>query len=254
MNFIFRSWLRRYVLEFFDDILVYSTSWEEYTSDLRIVFALLLQHQFFVNGKKCHFGKQSVEYLGHIISFGGVAMDLTKVQTVIDWPIPSNAKGVRGFLGLIRYYQRFIKDYGKIDSSLTALTTNEGFTWNSKTQAFDSLKRHLTTFPILALPDFSKEFAIECDASCHCVGAILMQDGHKLAYYNKALAPHTFNKSIYEKEVMALVLAVQHWRHYLLGRPFKVYTDQKSLKHLLQQRITTTEQHCWLAKLMGVPI
>ena len=92
---------------------------------------------------------------------------------------------------------------------------------------------------------------MECDASGNGIRAVLMQDNKPIAYFSKALALNTLAKSVYENEVMALVLAMQHWRHYLMGRPFKVYTDHKSLGHILQQRLTTTNQHCWLSKLMG---
>ena len=117
-------------------------------------------------------------------------------------------------------------------------------------QAFEILKNKLSTSSILALLNFSKEFIVECDASSKGIGVVLMQDQKPIAYFSKALAPSTLTKSIYEKEVMALVLAVQHWRHYLMGRPFKVYTNYKILQHILQQRLTTTNQHYWLSKLM----
>lgn len=132
------------------------------------------------------------------------------------------------------------------------LTKKEGFVWGqNQSQAFEHLKRCLASFPVLALPDYSKEFIIECDAPGRGIGAVLMQDRRPIAYYSKALTAGTLSKSVSEKEIMALALSVQHWRHYLLGRSFKVYTGHRSLKHLLQQLITTTVQQCWLAKLMG---
>ena len=101
--------------------------------------------------------------------------------------------------------------------------------------AFENLKDKLTSSPVLSLLDFSKEFAIECDASGHGIRAILLQEQRPVAFFNKALAANNVSKLVYEKEMMALVLAMQHWRHYLMGRPFKVFTNHKSLKHLLQQ-------------------
>lgn len=117
--------------------------------------------------------------------------------------------------------------------------------------AFECLKQCLASFPILALLDFTKDFFIECDASGHRIGVVLMQDYQPIAYFSKALSPCTMSKSIYEKEIMALGLSVQHWQHYLLGGSFKVYIDHRSLRHLLQQRLTTTSQQCWLSKLMA---
>lgn len=187
-----------------------------------------------------------------MITEHGVAVDPGKVASVMQWPQPKNVKGVRGFLGLTGYYRKFIKDYGKIARPLTELTKKDSFKWGVEAQqAFDGLKERLTSAPVLALPDFSKSFLIECDASEGGIGAILMQDKKPIAYYSKALGVKNLAKSAYEKELMAVVLAIQHWRPYLLGRKFVVSTDQKSLKQLLQQRIVTAEQQNWTAKLLG---
>lgn len=113
MNELFRQYLRKFVLVFFDAILVYSNSWEERLKQLRVVTELLQQHCFVAYVKKCSFGKYSVEYLGHILSAGGVSMDPNKVANVLSWPTPRSIKGVRGFLGLTGYYRKFIKNYGK---------------------------------------------------------------------------------------------------------------------------------------------
>ena len=204
------------------------------------------------NRKKCTFGQHQVEYLGHVISKAGVAVDPAKVSSVLQWPIPKNVKGVRGFLGLTGYYRKFIANYGKIAKPLTELTKKDGFSWNAAAaEAFEKLKVAVTTAPVLALPNFKVPFEIECDASGKGVGAVLLQSKHPIAYFSKAFASSRLSKSAYDKELMALVLAIQHWRHYLLGRRFVVYSDQKSLKHLLQQRITTTNQQEWMAKLLG---
>ncbi|KAL4589487.1 hypothetical protein LXL04_002394 [Taraxacum kok-saghyz] len=159
---------------------------------------------------------------------------------------------VRGFLGLTGYYRKFIPGYGKIARPLTELTKKDGFGWNPEAQsAFDQLKQTMISASLLTLPDFSKPFEIECDASGHGLGAVLMQSRKPIAYFSKALSAKTLTKSAYEKELMALVLAIQHWRPFLLGRTFTVFTDEKSLRHLLDQRIMTPDQQNWLAKLMG---
>jgi len=113
------------------------------------------------------------------------------------------------------------------------------------------LEQAVTTAPVLSMPDFLKKFSIECDASRKGVGAVLTQEKRPIAYFSKALADSTLTKSVYEKELMALVLAIQHWRPYLSGKKFSVFTDQKSPRYLLEQRITTQNQQNWLAKLLG---
>ncbi|XP_057438204.1 transposon Tf2-1 polyprotein isoform X3 [Lotus japonicus] len=201
---------------------------------------------------KCRFGCRQVDYLGHLISGDGVAVDPDKVQCIEAWPEPKNVKGVRGFLGLTGYYREFIKDYGKVAKPLTELTKKDNFWWGPEAQqAFTLLKSVMTTSPVLALPDFNLPFEVECDAAGRGIGAVLMQQRRPIAYFSKALSAGNLAKSVYEKELMALVLCIQHWRHYLLGRVFIVYTDHKSLKHFLQQRVSSPDQQCWLAKLLG---
>lgn len=218
------------------------------------VFQQLQSHSLVINPKKCSLGRQEVEYLGHLVSISGVQMDPSKIAAVLKWPRPSSLRGLRGFLGLTGYYRRFIRNYGKIAAPLTALLKKNQVPWKWTTDsefAFQALKEALTTAPVLRMPDFSKEFVIECDASGKGLGAVLMQENQPIAYFSKGLSGRLLTKSAYEKELMAMVLAVQHWRPYLLGRRFIIKTDQCSLKHLLNQPITTPAQQNWAAKLLG---
>jgi len=145
-------------------------------------------------------------------------MDPSKIQSLLQWPNPKNVKGVQGFLGLTGYYCKFIKDYGTIAHPLTDLTKKEGFKWGIPEQAaFEALKGQMTTGLVLALPDFSQEFIIESVASGQGLGAILIQIGRPVAHFSKTLKDRNLTKSAYEKELIAVALAVQHWRHYLLG-------------------------------------
>ena len=252
MNDIFRPYLRSFVLVFFDDIFVYSRNETEHLEHLKQVLTVLKLHCFVANKAKCKFGCKQIDYLGHIISGEGVAVDPGKIRCIMEWPEPKNVKGVRGFLGLTGYYRKFIKDYGKIAKPLTEMTKKNNFIWGKDAlEAFNHLKQIMTTAPVLVLPDFSILFEVECDAAGRGIGAVLMQQRQPIAFFSKALSEGNLTKSVYEKELMALVLAIQHWRHYLLGRPFVVYTDHKSLKHFLQQRLTSPDQQCWLAKLLG---
>uniref|UniRef100_A0A2N9FC87 RNA-directed DNA polymerase n=1 Tax=Fagus sylvatica TaxID=28930 RepID=A0A2N9FC87_FAGSY len=215
MNEVFKPYLRKFVLVFFDDILVYSQDLEQHVGHLEIVLQVLLQHQLFAKLSKCVFAVQEVEYLGHIISGQGVQTDPKKTAAMIAWPIPK---------------------------------------WNgAATDAFEKLKVAVSQPPVLALPDFNKSFVVECDASGYGIGAVLMQDGRPIAYYSQGLKGKNLFLSTYEKELLALVLSVKKWRPYLLGKSFVIKTDQQSLKHLLEQRVGTPMQQKWITKLLGYP-
>jgi hypothetical protein len=168
-----------------------------------------------------------VEYLGHIISGHGVQTDPKKTTAMIAWPIPKSIKALRGFLGLTGYYRKFIKGYGQIASPLTSLLKKDAFGWNeAATDAFEKLKVAVSQPPVLALPDFTKSFVVECDASGYGIGAVLMQGGRPIAYYSQGLKGKNLFLSTYEKELLALVLSVKKWRPYLLGKSFVIKTNQ----------------------------
>lgn len=170
MNSTLQPSLRKCVLVFFffffNDILVYSRAWEAHLDHLRFVLATLQQHHFTANFKKCSFGKKEVEYLGHVISRKGVVMDDKKVAAVVQWPLPISIKAMRGFLGLASYYRRFIAGYGRIARLLNKMLKLENFKWTAESsEAIARKKEALTTAQVLAMPDFTQQFAIEGDAS-----------------------------------------------------------------------------------------
>ena len=178
---------RKTTLCFFDDIMVFSKTYAEHLTHVREVLCLLRADQWKVKLTKCAFSQQQINYLGHTISAEGVSIDPSKVETVQNWPTPSNVKEVRGFLGLSGYYRKFIKHYGIISRPLTDLLKKGGpFLWTSVTDlAFNTLKQALVEAPVLALPQFDKPFVIETDACDTGIGAVLMQEGHPLAYVSK---------------------------------------------------------------------
>ncbi|WVZ63880.1 hypothetical protein U9M48_013475 [Paspalum notatum var. saurae] len=252
MNDVLHRFLRRFVLVFFYDILLYSKTWADHLRHVWAVLSELRHHQLYVKRTKCAFGTASVSYLGHVISEAGVTIDLAKVQAIHDWPVLRSALAVRSFLGLAGYYCKFVHNYGTVAVPLTALLKKEGFSWNeAAAAAFIALKDAVTSAPVLAMPDFSKPFVVECDALSHGFSAVLVQDGHPVAFFSRPVAPRHRALAAYERELIGLVQAVRHWRPYLWGRRFLVKTDHYSLKYLLDQRLATIPQHHWVGKLLS---
>ena len=218
MNRVFQPFLRKFVLVFFDDILVYSKDMDSHKAHLHQVLAVLKENSLHVNFKKCLFGQSSIEYLGHWVLADGVAVDKGKIEAMLNWPTSSTLKELRGFLGLTGYYRRFVAGYGDLSWPLTQQLNKDSFHWNEEAEsAFQRLKAAMTTVPVLALADLSQPFVLETDASGTRIGAFLMQHNRPIAYYSQIHSPRNQLKSIYERELMAIVLAMQKWRHYLLG-------------------------------------
>jgi hypothetical protein len=204
---------------------------------------------------KCEFFKESVEYLGHIISAQGIATDPKKVETVREWPTPANLKDLQSFLGLCNYYRRFIQDYSKIATPLTDLTHKDTpFHWTTQTQeAFDQLKTRMASTPVLCIPDPAYPFTVTTDASDYAVGAVLSQDqGHgpqPVAFISRKMNDHERNYATHEKETLAVMHALKKWRVYLEGRHFTVYTDHATLRHFPTQPDLTRRQARWTEKM-----
>jgi hypothetical protein len=173
---------------------------------------------------------------------------------VLNWTSPTDTKQLRSFLGLAGYYRKFIKNYGLISRPLTdILKKNTPFLWTPQLQqSFEELKHALVTAPVLSLPNFAKPFLVETDASDRGVGAVLMQEGHPIAYLSKALSNKSQALSTYEKECLAIILAIDKWKPYLQHLPFSIATDQRSLVHLGEQKLTNGVQHKAFVKLLGL--
>ena len=152
--------------------------------------------------------------------------------------LPTSMTELRAFLGLIGYYRKFVKNYGLMTKPLTAILRLKQFAWNPTAQStFDDLKVAMTRTPVLALPNFKEPFTVETDACQDGIGAVLMQKGQPIAYLSKALGEKHRSLSIYEKEFLALIMAVERWRHYLQRGELFIQTDHKSLAYLKEQNL-----------------
>lgn len=252
MNDLFRPVLRKFVLVFFDDILIYSRTREDHYNHLKFVFQTLHQHNFFAKPAKCIFGVPDISFLGHRISAKGVAPEPDKIEAIQQWPTPTSFTTLRAFLGLTGYYRRFVKSYAQLAAPLTDILKLREFSWSPKAgEAFQELKDHMERLVTLALPNFDEPFDVTTDASGQAIGAVLSQKNQPIAFFSKKLCPMMQAQSTYTKELYAITEAVKKWRQYLLGSRFRIYTDHHSLKHILSQTIQTPEQQKWLTKLMG---
>jgi hypothetical protein len=186
--------------------------------------------------------------LGHTISQDGVSIDPEKVQEVMDWKPPTTVRQIRSFLGLARYYRRFIPDFSRIAKPMTELLKKGvKYEWSQKCEdAFHTLRQHLTTAPVLAQPDNTKPFEVYCDASGTGLGCVLVQDNRVIAYASRALRPHEQNYPTHDPELAAVVHALKIWRHYLMGAHCNIYTDHKSLKYIFTQVDLNMRQRIWL--------
>jgi hypothetical protein len=197
------------------------------------VFELLAKDQWKIKMSKCTFAQQEIRYLGHVISAQGVSTDPSKVAAVANWPTPTNVRELRGFLGLAGYYRKFVKHFGIICKPLTDLLKKHTvFVWTAvHEESFTALKQALCHEPVLALPNFAKPFSIETDASGLGVGAVLMQEGHPLAFISKALGTKSQGLSTYEKEYLAILLAIQQWRGLICSTMSLLYTLIRRASH-----------------------
>nr|KYP34098.1 Retrovirus-related Pol polyprotein from transposon 17.6 [Cajanus cajan] len=188
MNHVLRECIGKFVVVYFDDILIYSRSQDDHLGHLREVMMILRENQLFANLEKCTFCVDHVVFLGFIVSKNGVQVDPEKIKAIQEWPKPKNVSEVRSFHGLASFYRRFVPNFSSIASPLNELVKKDIlFEWTSKhDQAFQLLKDQLTNAPILALPNFEKTFELECDASGVGIGAVLLQGGHPIAYFRKS--------------------------------------------------------------------
>ncbi|GJR86877.1 putative reverse transcriptase domain-containing protein [Tanacetum coccineum] len=251
VNRVCKPYLDKFVIVFIDDILIYSKNKQEHEEHLKIILELLKKEELYAKFSKCEFWIPKVQFLGHVIDNKGIHVDPAKIESVKDWASPKTPTEIRQFLGLAGYYRRFIEGFSKIAKPMTKLTQKKvKFEWGDKQEAaFQLLKQKLCSAPILALPEGSEDFIVYCDASIKGLGAVLMQREKVISYASRQLKIHEKNYTTHDLELGAVVFALKIWRHYLYGTKCTVFTDHKSLQHILNQKELNMRQRRWLELL-----
>jgi hypothetical protein len=233
---ISEGWCKVYM----DDILIMAEDLETLRKRTKQILQIMKTHDLYLKPEKCDFEKQQVDYLGFIIKPGEITMDPNKLSGIADWPSPKTVKQVRSFLGFCNFYRRFIYRFSHMAKPLTELTKKgKPFEWTQECEnAFQLMKAQFLKAPVLRMPDPTQPLYLETDASLNASGAVLMQkDGnghlHPCGYLSKTFSPAERNYPIYDRELLALVRALQEWRIYLEGAPHRitVYTDHKNLQY-----------------------
>uniref|UniRef100_A0A672YRD9 Gypsy retrotransposon integrase-like protein 1 n=1 Tax=Sphaeramia orbicularis TaxID=375764 RepID=A0A672YRD9_9TELE len=255
VNDVLWDMLNKFVFVYLDDILIFSPDEETHVQHVRQVLHKLLQNQLYVKAEKCEFHQTSVSFLGFIISEGSVQMDPDKISAVRDWPTPASRKEVQRFLGFANFYRKFIRGFSNVAAPLHALTSPKTtFRWSPEAEeAFIRLKRAFTSAPILSVPDPALQFVVEVDASDVGVGAVISQrslsDGrlHPCAFLSRKLSKPESNYDIGNRELLAIKVALEEWRHWLEGTeiPFLVWTDHKNLEYLRSAKRLNSRQARW---------
>ncbi|NBK22820.1 MAG: hypothetical protein EOM68_12415, partial [Spirochaetia bacterium] len=243
MNDVFRKHLRVCVLVYLDDILIFSRSFEEHRKHLEIVFRLLQENQLHVKESKCKWALDQVDFLGHVVGTDGITMDPKKVEAIRNWPEPAGSpeackSQIRSFVGLANYYRRLIRHFAHLASPLNELLKEKAeWKWGSAERtAFTKLKAALTSAPVFVhAPDPNLPFFLQTDASDFATGAVIFQkppggaDPHVVAYASHKLKDAERRYPAHEKEMLAVITALEEWRHYLLGPHFTLYTDNSAV-------------------------
>ena len=243
-------------LVYLDDVIVAGKTFSDMLVNLDRVFERLGSAGLKLKAKKCSLCAKEVLFLGHVISEKGIATDPSKIDVVKNWPIPSNVTEIRSFLGLCSYYRRYIQNFASIARCLHVLTEKgKPYIWSVKCQeSFDILKNHLIKAPILAHPEFTKDFILDTDASNESIGAVLSQLNDQgsevvIGYASRTLSKAERRYCVTRKELLAVVNFVKHYKHYLYGRRFVVRTDHGSLRWLMQFKNPEGQLARWLEVL-----
>ena len=238
-----------------DDFTVYGNSFNDCLGKLAKVLERCIEKNLVLNYEKCHFMVDQGLILGHIVSSKGIEVDPAKIDVIKSLPYPASVREIRSFLGHAGFYRRFIKDFSKITRPLCKLLQkDETFVFDEACKlAFDKLKDSLTSAPIIQPPNWKLPFEVMCDASNHAIGAVLGQrvgkDPHVIYYASRMLDNTQSNYTTTEKELLAVVFALEKFRSYLLGTKVIVYSDHAALRYLLSKKDAKPRLIRWILLL-----
>lgn len=245
-----QGWLKKYI----DDILIAAKTKEELKERTLKVLKKLQENDLYLKPEKCKFYQTKIEYLGFIISEGKVEMDPKKIAGIVDWPAPTTLKQLRSFLGFGNFYRRFIRSFSDIARPLNELLRKDvPFVWTSEREkCFNDMKRRFTTKPVLVMPDQTRPFYVEADASKYATGGVLMQKDsngelHPCSFISQTFSPAERNYQIYDRELLGIIRALTEWRHYILGNPHTttVFTDHNNLLYYRTAQRLNRRQARW---------
>ena len=248
---------------YMDDIIIWSQTLDEHESHVRLILQTLQDVGLYINKRKTNLFRYETPFLGHIISQDGIHADPSKIEKIVNWPTPKNVKEVQQFLGLVRYLNAFLPHLAIQASVLSRLTTKECLKnfppWTDKYQsAFDKIKQIVLSSECLTVIDHNKLISnniyVTTDASDHCTGAILSfgptwETARPVAFNSTTLKDAELNYPVHEKELLAIIRAINKWKYDLLGTPFFVYTDHKTLLNFSTQKDLSRRQARWMESL-----
>lgn len=259
MDILFTPEFENRVFCYLDDIIIVSATFEEHISLLLKVLEKLTYANLTINFEKSKFFRKELKYLGYLVDEHGLRADPDKIRSILEFPTPTCRKEVKRFIGTCSWFRRFIPNFSTIASPLNRLTSSgknaPKFKWNDNAEAsFVKLKEALVTTPVLSCPDFDLPFAVHCDASNYGIGAMLTQIQNDkevvIAYMSKSLNKNEQNYSTTERETLAVISALEHWRCYLdNGKQFLVYTDHAALKWFLNLNNPSGRLARWTVRL-----
>ncbi|XP_055589182.1 uncharacterized protein LOC129741468 [Uranotaenia lowii] len=251
------------VFVYLDDIVIATKTFAEHLRLLKLVAERLNKGNLTISLDKSRFCRKQVSYLGYLLTEEGVAIDNSRIAPILDYARPRSVKDIRRLLGLAGFYQRFIKEYSRIVTPISDLLkkSKQKFVWTEAAEgAFNELKSALVSAPILGNPSFDHPFVIESDASDNAVGAALIQhiegEPRVIAYFSKKLSSTQRKYAAVEKECLGVLLAIEHFRHYVEGTRFKIVTDARSLTWLFTMGVGTGNAKLlrWALKIQSYDI